>query len=172
MLASMCAGRGDRSVAPMTYTTHIRSLAGAVIAVLFFALAVAAASAEAAGKTETLKIFSKVQTFTYTAADGTVTKGVPSAPPKAGDSFEVESLDYLGNHKKHSKKPIGAEYVHCVFGSGPEPDCNAFVALRNSLLRFHGFDLVGATGRWKGAKLISNKDVNGDSDVVVRLTRR
>jgi len=62
--------------------------------------------------------------------------------------------------------------VHCAFGSGPEPDCNAFVALRNSLLRVHGFDLVGATGRWKGAELISNKDVDGDSDVVIRLTRR
>jgi len=156
----------------MTYTTNIRSLAGAVIAVLLFALAVAAASAEAAGKTETLRVFSKVMTFTYTAADGTVTRGEPSTPPQAGDSFEVESLDYRGNHKHHSKKPIGAEYLHCVFSGKPEPDCTAFVALRNSLLRFHGFDLVGATGRWKGGKLISNKDVDGDSDIVVRLVRR
>jgi hypothetical protein len=169
----MCGERRGRSVAAMTYITPIRSLAGAVIAVLLCALAVAVASADAAGKkTDTLRVFSKVMTFTYTAADGTVTKGEPSTPPQAGDSFEVESLDYRGNHKKHSKKPIGAEYLHCVFGSGPEPDCNAFVAIGSSLLRFHGFDLVGATGRWKGGKLISNKDVNGDSDVVVRLVRR
>ena len=91
--------------------TPIRSLAGAVIAVLLCALAVAVTSADAAGKTETLRIFSKVQSFTYTAADGTVTKGPPTAPPQAGDSFEIDSLDYRGNHKKHSKKPIGADYL-------------------------------------------------------------
>jgi hypothetical protein len=157
----------------MTHTTHIRTLALGVLAALLCALAVSAGPAHAAGKQETLHIFSKVMTFTYTAADGTVTKGVPSAPPKAGDSFEVDSLDYRGNHKHHSKKPIGAEYLRCVFGSGPEPDCLSFVAIRRSLLRFHGFDLIGATGRWKGGKLISNKDVGGDnSDVVIRLVRR
>ena len=85
----------------------------------------------------------------YVFPDGTVTQGPPQSQPQPGDTFEVESLDYRGNHKKHSKKPIG-----------------------KSLLRFHGFDLFGATGRWKGGKLISNKDVNGDSDIVVRLVRR
>jgi hypothetical protein len=156
----------------MTYTTHTRSIAGAVIAVLFCALTWAAASSEAAGKTETLKVFSKVQSFTFTAADGTVSHGPHPAQAQPGDSFEIDSLDYRGTHKKHSKKPIGADYLQCSFGTGPEPDCHGYTALGNSLLRFHGFDLIGAIGRWKDAKVLSSKEVDGGSDFVIRLVRR
>ena len=156
----------------MTYTTPIRSLAGAVIAVLLCALAVAAAFADAAGKTEKLKVFSKQLSFTFTKADGTVVQGPPPAQAAPGDSFEIDSLDYRGTHKKHSKKPIGADYLRCVFGSGPEPDCHGYTALGNSLLRFHGFDLIGAIGKFKDAKVLSNKEVPGGSDFVIRLTRR
>ena len=151
--------------------TPIRSLAGAVIAVLLLALAVAAASADAAGKTEKLKVFSKQLSFTYTKADGTV-QNPPPAQAAPGDSFEIDSLDYRGTHKKHSKKPIGADYLQCTFGSGPEPDCHGYTALGNSLLRFHGFDLIGAIGKFKDAKVLSNKEVPGGSDIVIRLTRR
>jgi hypothetical protein len=167
----MCGGRGGHSVVPMTNPTLTRTLAGSALAALL-AVAVLASTAGAAGKTETLKVFSKVQSFTYTAADGTVSQGPPSGPPAAGDSFEIDSLDYRGTHKKHSKKPIGAEYLRCEFNGGPEPDCHSYVALGASLLRFHGFDLIGAIGRWKDAKLLSNKDVNLDSDIVIRLVRR
>ena len=156
----------------MTYTTPIRSLAGAVIAILLCVLAVAAVSAEAAGKRETLKIFSKVQSFTFTAADGTVSHGPHPAQAQPGDSFEIDSLDYRGTHKKHSKKPIGADYLQCTFGAGPEPDCHGYTALGSSLLRFHGFDLIGAIGKYKHAKVLSSKEVPGGSDFVIRLTRR
>jgi hypothetical protein len=155
----------------MTYTTPIRSLAGAVIAILLCALAVAVASADAAGKTEKLKLFSKQLSFTFTKADGTV-QNPPPAQAAPGDSFEIESLDYRGTHKKHSKKPIGADYLQCKFGTGPEPDCYGYTALGKSLLRFHGFDLIGAIGKFKDAKVLSNKEVPGGSDFVVRLTRR
>jgi len=169
----MCGGLGDRSVAPMTYTTHIRSTAGAVIAVLLCALAWAATSSEAASKTETLKVFSKQLSFTYTKADGTVSQGPPQSAPAPGDRFEIDSLDYRGTHKKHSKKPIGADYLQCVIGANPEePDCHGYTALGSSLLRFHGFDLIGAIGRWKDAKVVSNKEVDGGSDFVIRLVRR
>ena len=86
--------------------------------------------------------------------------------------FEIDSLDYRGTHKKHSKKPIGADYLRCEFSGGPEPDCMGYTALGNSLLRFHGFDLIGAIGRWKDAKIVSNKEVPGGSDFVIRLVRR
>jgi len=168
----MCGGRGGRSVAAMTYTTPIRSLAGAVIAVLLCALAVAVASADAASKTEKLKVFSKQLSFTFTKADGTVVQGPPPAAAAPGDSFEIDSLDYRGTHKKHSKKPIGADYLQCSFGAGPEPDCHGYTALGGSLLRFHGFDLIGAIGKFKDAKVLSNKEVPGGSDFVIRLTRR
>ena len=44
--------------------------------------------------------------------------------------------------------------------------------LGGSLLRFHGFDLIDAIGKFKDAKVLSNKEVPGGSDFVIRLTRR
>jgi hypothetical protein len=168
----MCGRDGAHSVVPMTNTTHIRTIAGAAVAALLCALAITTSSAQAAGKTETLKVFSKQISFTYTAADGTVTQGPPAGPPQPGDAFEIDSLDYRGTHKKHSKKPIGADYLHCVFQASGEPDCMGYNALGSSLLRFHGFELIGAIGRWKDAKILSNKEVEGGSDFVIRLVRR
>ena len=167
-MASMCRRRRELSVVGMTNTSHIRTIAAGALA----ALALAVPSAQAAGKTDTLRIFSKQLSFTYTAADGTVTQGEPTGPPQTGDSFEIDSLDYRGTHKKHSRKPIGADYLQCVFQASGEPDCHGYTAIGNSLLRFHGFDLIGAIGRWKDAKVLSSKEVAGGSDFVIKLVRR
>jgi hypothetical protein len=59
-----------------------------------------------------------------------------------------------------------------VFTASGEPDCMGYTALGSSLLRFHGLDLIGAIGRWKDAKVLSNMEVDGGSDFVIRLTRR
>jgi hypothetical protein len=158
----------------MINTTHIRSiriLAGAAVAALLCIVAVSPPAGQAAGKTETLRFFSKPVSFTYTAADGTVTQGPPAGPPQAGDVFEIDSLDYAGTHKKHSKRPKGSDYLRCAFNGSPEPDCTGFAAIGNSLLRFRDMDVVGAIGRWKSGKVLSNKEVEGGSDFVLRLTR-
>jgi hypothetical protein len=147
----------------MIKTTLIAALA---------ALALAVPSALAHGESQTLRVFSKQVKFTYTAAGGTVTHAPPAAPPQTGDSFEIDSLDYRGTHKKHSRKPIGADYLQCVFQASGEPDCHGYTALGRSLLRFHGMDLIGAIGRFKDAKIISNKEVKGGNDFIVELTRR
>lgn len=167
-MASMCGRRPGLSVVGMTNSTHIRTIAAGALA----ALALAVPSAQAAGKTDTLKVFSKQLSFTFTAADGTVSHGPHPAPGQPGDSFEIDSLDYRGTHKKHSKKPIGADYLQCVIQASGEPDCHGYTALGNSLLRFHGFDLIGAIGRWKDAKVLSSKEVAGGSDFVIKLVRR
>ena len=107
--------------------------------------------------------------FTYTEADGTVSQGPPAGQPQAGDSFEIDSLDYAGTHKKHSKKPIGSRLPALRSSTpGPSLDCHGYTALGNSLLRFHGIELIGAIGRWKDAKVLSSKEVDGGSDFVVR----
>jgi hypothetical protein len=155
----------------MINSTLTRTLTGAALVALL-AVAVLASTAGAAGKTETLKVFSKQLSFTYTKADGTVSQGPPSAPPQAGDSFEIDSLEYRGTHKKHSKKPIGADYLRCEFDAALEPQCLGYVALGGSLLRFRGMTNVGAIGKWKSAKIVSNKEVPGGSDFVIRLVRR
>jgi hypothetical protein len=126
----------------------------------------------AQAKTETLRAFSKVQQFTYTTADGTVTHAPPSAPPKAGDVMEIDSIDFKGNHKKHAKKAFGSDYLRCTFGADPEnPECFGYTAIKGSMLRFHGFDIIGGTGRYLGAsgKVVKSKEVKGGSDFVVRV---
>jgi hypothetical protein len=142
-----------------------------LIAVAAAALAFPAAS-QAAGKTETIRTFSKVQTFTLTAPDGTVTHQPPAGPPAPGTVMEIDSLDYRGTFKKHEKRPSFSDYLRCTFGSDPQnPDCFGYVAIGGSLLRFHGFDIIGGTGRYLGAtgKTVSNKEVEGGSEFVVKI---
>ena len=170
----MCGETAAHSVGPVINTLHthlIRTIAGAAVAALLCIVALSPPAGQAAGKTETLRFFSKPLSFTYTTADGTVTQGPPAGPPQAGDVFEINSLDYAGTHEKHSKRPKGSDYLHCAFNGGPEPDCHGYAAIGSSLLRFHGNDLIGAIGRWKSGKLVSNKQVEGGSDIVLKLRR-
>jgi hypothetical protein len=91
----------------MTKRTHILTLAIALTATLVLAPGALAAKR----KTETIRVFSKPVSFTYTSVDGTVTQGPPTAPPRAGDVFEIDSLDYRGNHKRHAKRPAMSDYL-------------------------------------------------------------
>jgi hypothetical protein len=167
----MCSESAGHSVVSMINTTHIRPIIGAAVAALLLLVALSPSSGQAAGKTETLRFFSKPVSFTYTAADGTVTHQPPSGPPQAGDVLEVDSLDYLGNHRKHSKRPKGSDYVRCAFNGSPEPDCFGSAAIGGSLLRFHDMDIIGAIGRWKSGTVVGNDEVDGGSDVVIKLRR-
>jgi hypothetical protein len=166
----MCGGRAGRSVATMTTRTLIRALAIALAA----SLGLASSAFAAKGKTETIRVFSKQLSFTYTSVDGTVSQSPPDGPPQAGDVFEIDSLDYAGNHKKHAKRATMSDYLRCEFLPSLEPDCYGYVAIRGSLLRFHGFDVIGGTGRYHGAtgKTIVSEEVPGGSDFVVQVKPR
>ena len=170
----MCGATADHSVGPVINTLHthpIRTLIGVAVAALLCIVALSPPAGQAAGKTETLRFFSKPVSVTYTAADGTVSHRLPAGPAEAGAVFEIDSLDYAGTHKKHSKRPKGSDYLHCAFNGSPEPDCHGYAAIGSSLLRFYGNDLIGAIGRWKSGKLVSNKEVEGGSDIVLKLRR-
>jgi hypothetical protein len=145
-----------------------------LIAVAAAALAFPAAS-QAAGKSETLRIFSEVQTFTLTTPDGKVSHEMTPAAVPPGTVMEIDSLDYRGTAKKHEKRPSFSDYLRCTFGTDPQnPDCHGYVAIDGSLLRFHGFDIVGGTGRYLGAtgKTVASKEVEGGSEFVVKIKRR
>ena len=142
-----------------------------LIAVAAAFLALPAAS-HAAGRTETLRIFSEMETFTLTAPDGTVSHEPPAGPPAPGTVMEIDSLDYRGTFKNHEKRPSFSDYLRCTFGNDPEnPDCFGYTAIDGSLLRFHGFDIVGGTGRYLGATggAVSHKEVEGGSEFVVKV---
>jgi hypothetical protein len=177
----MCRGGAGRSVDAMISTppAHLLRTLAIAAGAAALALALLAASpnrADAAGqgdgkgKTETLRFFSKPVSFTYTSVDGTVTHEPPAGPPQVGDVFEIDSIDFAGNHRRHAKRPTASDYLRCTFIAGGEPDCQAWVAIGGSMLRFHGFDIVGGGGRYLGATGRSVvKEVRGGSDVVVKV---
>jgi hypothetical protein len=170
----MCGETAGHSVGSMINTTHIRpirTLIGVAVAALLLIVALTPPAGQAAGKTETLRFFSKPVSVTFTTADGTVSHRLPAGPAEVGDVFEIDSLDYAGTHKKHSKRPKGSDYLHCAFNGSPEPDCTGYAAIGGSLLRFRGMDVVGAIGRWKSGEVVSNKEVDGGSDFVLKLRR-
>jgi hypothetical protein len=139
-----------------------------------FVLAVSAAPSGAAGqtKTETLRLFSQPQNFTYTTADGKVSHHLPAGQPQPGDVLEVDSLEFEGNHGHHSKRPIGSDYTRCSFVvENQEPECFGYGALGGSLLRVHNTKIVGGTGRYEGVTgtVPKNDEVRGGSDVVMKL---
>jgi hypothetical protein len=154
----------------MTGRTHILTLAIALAA----ALVLAPGAFAAKRKIETIRAFSKPVSFTYTSVDGTVTQGPPAAPPRAGDVFEIDSMDFRGNHRRHAKRSTMSSYLRCTFLPSLEPDCYGYVAIGGSLLRFHNFDLIGGTGRYQGAtgRTIKNQEVPGGSDFVIRVRLR
>ena len=57
---------------------------------------------QAAGRTQTLRVFDKAISMKLTHADGTVITRAPFPEPQPGDVLEVNSLDYRGNHAHHS----------------------------------------------------------------------
>ncbi len=166
----------------MTTIAHhlTRSIAAAgVVAGLCAAMFLAPAGQAAGGKTQTLRFFDKVVSVQITKADGTVVKRPPFPEPGPGDTLDVVSLDYAGNHAKHAKKAAGTNHLRCVFPANPgPPDCISHVALGSSMLVFEGNPgtLVLGTGRYLGARgrVLSNTTVGGgnDSDVVARITLR
>ena len=147
-------------------------------AALGFALMAASPSASAAAgkksKTQTLRFFDKPVTFTYTAVDGTVTRQPPAGAPQVGDMFEIDSLGFAGNHRRHARRSTVSVYLRCTFVEGGEPDCFSWVAIGGSLLRFHGNEILGGGGRYLGAtgRAVKNKEVPGGSDIVLRIRRR
>lgn len=148
--------------------------AGAAVAAALALVALQPPSTQAAGSTETLKVFSQTVSFTFTAADGTVTNRPPAREPQAGDVLEIDSLNFDGDHRRHAKRASGSTYLRCEFTAAPAPTCTSISAVRGSLLRFRGMELVGGTGRYQGAtgKVVRNTEVEGGSDVVVKIRRQ
>ena len=171
----MCAGAPEISVVGITTTARTNRLVVTFAVAVAAALCVAAlvpAAGQAAGRTKTIKIFSKLTSITLTHADGTVVDHPPFPEAVPGDVLDVYSLDFRGNHKRHSKRWIGTDHLQCVFGAG-EPDCVSHVALGGSMLIFQGNPgtLIGGLGRFQGAtgRVISSKEVPGGTDAVAKI---
>jgi hypothetical protein len=155
------------TIIPRTHRL-ILALAVSVVAALCIAAALPAAG-QAAGRTVTIKAYSKIVSLTVTRPDGTV---VTQGEPAPGDVLDIYALDFRGNHKRHAKRFFGSEHLQGVFGTG-EPDCVSHVAIGSTLLVWKGnpATLVAGTGRFQGAtgRVVSNKEVPGGSDIVAKI---
>lgn len=130
----------------------------------------------AASHTQTLRFFDKPVSIKLTHADATVVDHAPYPDPKPGDTLDVNSLDYRGNHLHHAKRSMASTHLRCVFGAG-EPTCESHVAIGGSLLIFTGDPgtLSNATGVYQGAtgRVVSSKELaNNASDIVARIRLR
>src|ERR1044072_1290501 len=90
-------------------------------------------AASASAKTETIRVFSKVDKLVLTHADGTAV-GTPPGAPVAGDRLGIYGSGYAGKHKRDAKRPVGSEHTICPFPDAPEPDCVSHIATGGSLL--------------------------------------
>lgn len=149
-------------------------------------LAVSAASAfllwpaggGAASRTQTLRFYDVPVSIKLIHADGTVVARAPYPEPKPGDTLDVISLEYVGNHARHAKQWTASAHLRCRFRSGP-PTCESHVAIGGSLLVFTGNPgtVTNGTGIYLGAtgRVISNTEAPGTadgSDIVAKIQLR
>jgi hypothetical protein len=121
-------------------------------------------------------VFDKPVATTLTRANGSVISREPYPQPQSGDTLDVYSLDYVGNHAHHASRWTLSTHLRCTFQQGP-PVCVSNIASGSSLLVVDGDKLVGGTGRYRGAtgRVLSNKQVSeraNTSDVVLRVQFR
>ena len=154
----------------MAHRPFILSLLVASAAAAFVVTAVNGAP----GRTTTLRFYDKPVSITLTRADGTVVRHAPYPRPKDGDTLDVVSLDYQGNHARHAKDWSGSSHLRCVFLAAPT--CTSHVAFGDSMLIFTGSPgkLVLGTGIYAGAtgRVVSSKEVPGGdnaTDIVAKI---
>ena len=155
-----------------------RRFAVAAVLAVFCACSAALIPAlgDAATRTQTLRFYDKPVSIRLTHADGTIARG--PQPPVPGDTLDVYSLDYRGNHAHHSRRFVASTHLRCTFGTGA-PACESHVAIGGSMLIFTGNPgkVSGGTGIYRRAtgRVISSKEVAGQdnaSDVVARIRLR
>lgn len=154
-----------------------RSIIALPLAVLSAgALLLAPDAGNAAGRTQTLRFFDKPVSLKLTHPDGTVVSRAPFPEPKPGDTLDVNSLDFRGDHAHHSKRFTASSHLRCTFGAGA-PTCESHIAIGGSLLIFTGDPgtVSDGTGIYQGAtgRVISSTQLSDNaSDVVARIHLR
>jgi len=135
------------------------------------------AAGDAASRTQTLRFFDKPVSIKLTRANGTVITRAPYPEARPGDTLDVFSLDYAGDHAKHAKRWTASTHLRCLFRKGA-PTCESHVAIGGSLLVFTGnpATLTNGTGIYLGAtgRAVAKEvpGMNDASDVVARIQLR
>jgi hypothetical protein len=141
----------------------------------------AVVAAPASAKTIALHYFSKQVSAKFTDAAGHPVN--PNKPPVAGDVFDFNDVDYVGNHKHHAKHWTASDHLRCVFTSSTAATCDGQVAIGGSMLLANGihpnfganpsrFTLNGGTGVFQGGHgtLTSvNIGKTNNADITIRV---
>ena len=159
----------------MSKHTRVLAAAAAVTAIATAAIPTLSGAHARPANTQLLRIYDKPVMTTLTTTSGHVTSRPPYPQPKPGDTLDVYSLDYAGNHLHHAATWSMSDHLRCTFGHGA-PVCESDLAVAGSLLVFNGNKLVGSTGHYQGAtgRVLSNKQVSdtaNDSDIVIQIKR-
>jgi hypothetical protein len=154
-----------------------RSLITLPLATIALAALTLTASAAATAKTQTLRFYDKPTSIALTEANGTTVTHPPYPQAQPGDTLDVNSVDYRGDHAHHKQHWSASTHLRCTFAKAGPPTCESHVALGNSLLVFDGnpAKLVDATGVYQGAtgRVISSHQLaDNASDLVIRIHLR
>jgi hypothetical protein len=141
----------------------------------------AVVAAPASGKTVTLHYFSKQVGVKLKDAAGHRIN--PKKPPVSGDVGDEFGVDYVGNHRHHSKHWTASYHLRCVFTSARRATCDGQIAIGGSMLLANGihpnfaansqrFAINGGTGvfqRATGTLTTVNIGKTNDSDFTIRV---
>lgn len=165
---------------------RVRAEAASIAALAVLALTASATPASA--KTVTLHFFSKQVFMSATSPNGQPVD--QNALPAVGDRLEFASDDYVGNHRRHAKKPTASDHVVCTIASSTSTSANALCsgdfALGGAEVIAANFTLVlaqnsatgpitinGGTGRYKhahGKVVVKGIGNTNNNDVTVTIT--
>jgi hypothetical protein len=155
----------------MSHRSILLSLAASAVC----ALALLPAG-QAAGRTQTLRLFDKPVVLTLTRANGAVITRAPYPEARPGDVLDVYSLGYMGTFASHAKKWTASSHLQCTFRAAGPPSCVSHVAIGASQLIIAGNPgkVVNGTGIYLGAsgRVVSSTEVPGvehASNVVLRI---
>jgi hypothetical protein len=148
------------------------------------AAAVLALAAAPAGAATKLKFFEKGESASLTDATGKQI-GDPNAVPAAGDTLDISSRDFVGNHKHHAKHFTVTDHLRCTFTTASTAVCNGQFAIGGSMLLAENVNvnldfttpkvvvpITGGTGVYehaKGTVTSINIGNTGNSDVTITL---
>jgi hypothetical protein len=93
--------------------------------------------ASTASHSQTIHLFSKAESFTYTTAAGKVVKQ-PPAKPHVGDYVEATNQDYVGSATDHAKNWTDTDHEMCVFTSSHGGTCYGEIAIGGSMILAKG----------------------------------
>lgn len=165
--------------------THISPLTRAICPPAAILMATVVLVPAASAKNATMHLFSRETSATFVTPQGRPLP--PNTRPTVGDVNDITGVDYVGNHKHHTRTPTASDHLRCTLtgltANGAKAVCDGQIAIRGSMLLVNNesltlpdsngplvFRINGGTGTYRHARgKITATTVGDDTDFVIRL---